>query len=128
VDGTPSQERHRLREVKELLACVSIIRSACDLDLLVFFFRHPRSLLTSEQIAVFLGYEMNHVAHSIDAFIAADFLRRTQHRKHAGRLYLLALNGSEGGGGLNALLKLALTRQGRQDILEVLNEGQSRTG
>jgi hypothetical protein len=29
----------------------------CDLDLLIFFARHPRILLASEQLAVLLGYE-----------------------------------------------------------------------
>ena len=58
-DGVMSDRRssdHRsLEEVQRLLSRAPIIRSACDLDLLVFFHRHPRVLLTSEQLAALMA-------------------------------------------------------------------------
>lgn len=96
------------------------MRAACDLDLLMFLHRHPRALLTSEQLAAFVGYDIKHVAKSLDAFIDAGLLERTQNPMHAARMYLLVLDGPQGGG-LMALLKLASTRQGRQGILHALD-------
>jgi hypothetical protein len=43
-------------EVKRLLARVPLIEDACHLDLLLFLYRHPRALLTSAQLAGFVGY------------------------------------------------------------------------
>lgn len=111
-------------EIEQLLARTRIIRSACELDLLVFLHRHPRSLLTSERLAAFLGYDMKKIANAIEAFIDRGLLERTQNPAHAARLYVLVHNGPQSGG-LTALLKLASTRQGRQEILELLGTGQS---
>jgi DNA-binding MarR family transcriptional regulator len=102
------------------------IRDACALDLLVFLYRHPRTLLTSEQLAAFVGYDMKRVVQAMDAFIAAGLLERTQNPNHAARMYLLVLDGPERGG-LTALLALASTRQGRKEILDTLRRGQSQT-
>ena len=49
-------------ETRGLLARVPVIRTACDLDLIVFLYRHPRMLLTSERLAEFLGYDIKEVA------------------------------------------------------------------
>ena len=111
---------NRMDETKGLLARTPAARGACELDLLVFLHRHPRTLLTNEQLAIFVGYDMKQVAKSIDAFIDAGLLKRTQNPMHAARMYLLVLNGPEGGG-LTALLKLASTRQGRRDLLQLLS-------
>lgn len=109
-----------------LLARTSVVRDGCDLDLLVFLHRHPRALLTSEQLAAFVGYDIKQVAKSLDAFIDAGLLVRTQNPMHAARLYLLVLDGPKGGG-LATLLKLASTRHGRQDILRALDPARLRT-
>lgn len=120
TDGASSEE------IKRLLARTPIIRTACELDLLVFFHRHPRALLTSEQVASFLGYDMKKIAKAIEAFVEGGVLERTQNPTHAARLYVLVLNDPQGGG-LTSLLRLASTRQGRQDILDLLGAGQSET-
>ena len=39
-----------------MLVELAIVRSACEPDLLVFLHRHPRILLTSEQLTTFAGY------------------------------------------------------------------------
>ena len=112
-------------EASRLLARTPVIRGACELELLRFLRRHPRTLLTSEQIAVFVGYDMKQVAKSIDVFIEAGLLGRTKNRLHAARMYSLVLDGQQGDG-LTALLELTSTKQGRRDILALLGPGQSQ--
>src|SRR5450432_4687947 len=116
---TSSTSRKEQEEARILLARTPVIRGACELDLLRFLQRHPRTLLTSEQIAVFVGYDMKQVAKSIEAFIEAGLLGRTKNRLHSARMYSLELNGQQGEG-LARLLELAGTKQGRRDLLEVL--------
>ena len=107
-----------------MLARLSVIRSACDLDLLVFLHRHPRTLLTNEQIAAFVGYDMKQVAQSLEKFMERGLLERTQNPMHAARMYFLELDAPQNGG-FKALLELASTRSGRQEILQILNPGKS---
>jgi DNA-binding MarR family transcriptional regulator len=121
-----STDHQRLEETKRLLALAPFIRRACDLDLLVFLYRHPRTLLTNEQLAAFVGYDMKQVAQAIDAFIDAGLLERIQNSMHAARMYLLALNGPQGGG-LTRLVELASTREGRREILQLLGPERSQT-
>ncbi len=45
------------------------IRHACDIDLLLFFYRHPRAMLTSEQLVAYLGYGRERIAKSLDALV-----------------------------------------------------------
>lgn len=112
-------------EIKRLLARTPVIGTACDLDLLVFLHRHPRSLLTNEQLAAFVGYDMKQVAKSVEGFIEAGLLARTQNPKHAARLYLLVLSGPQGGG-LESLLEIASTREGRRGVLLLLHSRRSQ--
>lgn len=121
-----SAQHPKLDETKRLLARVRIIRGTCELDVLVFLYRHPRTLLTNEQLAGFVGYDMKQVARVIDAFINAGLLERTHNPKHSARMYLLVLNGPQGDG-LTELLRLASTRQGRQQILQLLGRQHSQT-
>lgn len=107
------------KEIADLLAEARVVRSACDLDLLVFLYRHPRALLSSEQLTAFVGHALNNVAESLERFIAAGILERTQNPTHAARMYLLALNGPEGDSA-RALIELASGRQGRQEVLKAL--------
>jgi hypothetical protein len=108
-----------------LLAGTPVVRGACELDLLGFLHRHPRILLTSEQLAVFVGYDMKQVAKSIDVFIEAGLLGRTKNRLHAARMYSLILEGQQGDG-ITALLELAGTKHGRRELLALLAPRQSQ--
>lgn len=110
-----------------LLAQTRVIQDACDLDLLVFLHRHPRTLLTSEQLAAFAGYDIKQIAKSLEAFIEAGLLARTQNPMHAARLYLLVLSGPRERG-LRTFLELASTRQGRREILAILKGGPPQPG
>lgn len=69
---------------------------------------------------------MKQVAQSLDTFIEAGLLERTQNPTHAARMYLLQLDGPQGGG-FKKLLELASTRDGRRVILEHLKPAGTRT-
>ena len=113
---------HR-EEARRLLDRIRVLKHACDLDLLVFFARHPRSLLASESLASFLGYDLKDIAASLDVLLGAGLLKRAQTPAHAARLYVFALDGAHvgpDGGWLPALLEMASTRQGRLALREAL--------
>ena len=103
---------------------IAVIQSACELDLLVFLHRHPRNLLTSEQLAEFVGYPLKEIAKALETFIEAGVLERTaQQSGHAARMFRLLLEGPQGGS-VHTLLDMASTRQGRQRILEAMHQGR----
>ena len=78
-------------------------------------------MLTSEQLAGFVGYNLKETAKAVDAFIEAGLLARTtQQSLHAARMFVLLLGGPQGEG-TKAVLELGSTRAGRQGILEALN-------
>ncbi|MGH9356245.1 MAG: hypothetical protein ACRD10_08960, partial [Terriglobia bacterium] len=113
--------------IAQLLASAPVVRDACDLDLLMFLYRHPRTMLTSEHLAGFVGYETSQIAKSLDGFIEAGLLERTQNPAHAARMYLLVLDGPQDDG-LRRLLTLASTGQGRSGILRSLGTPPVRNG
>jgi hypothetical protein len=118
----PSNDRWQPGEVTGLLARVSVIEDACHLDLLSFLYRHPRALLTSEQLAGFVGYNLKEIAKALDASIEAGLVETTQHSTNAARMFLLLLD-APNRDDVRALLELASTRSGRQSILEALKAG-----
>lgn len=110
------------KKIAELMGAVSLLRNACDLDLFVFLNRHPRSLLSTEQLAALVGYPMSQIAESIEVFIAAGILDRIQNPGHAARLYHLNTHRhTPEGERLRRLVQLASTRQGRRSILQVIH-------
>lgn len=122
----PRTNRQTPEEIKSLLARSPMIKEACALDLLMFLHRHPRTFLTNEQLADFVGYEMTHIAKTVEAFIDGGIVERmTQTATHAARMYVLVLDGPQGGEGLRAILQLAATREGRRGILKVLTDHPS---
>ena len=124
-----------LEDARRVLDQAGVLRQRSDLDLLIFFARHPRALLTSEQLATFLGYELHQIAASLELFLEAGLVTRTQNRNHAARLYVFASGGTSGGW-LPSLLQLAATREGRLRLLSALSvarpegppESSARTG
>ena len=100
------------------------IRHACDLDLLLFFQRHPRALLTNEQLVTVIGYDREQVVRSLDGLIEAGLVTRSQKPSQTARLYVLELGGAHGRP-LSALLKLAATRQGRSEALRLLRPARN---
>jgi hypothetical protein len=112
-------------DAQRLLERVRILRHPCDLDLLLFFARHPRAIITSEQLAVWLGYELKQIADSLDVLLDAGVLTRTQNPTHAARMYVFAIGGTSGGW-LPSLLALASTREGRLVLVEALSGRASK--
>lgn len=101
------------------------VRRASDLDLLIFFGRHPRSLLSSESLSAFLGYDIKQIANSLDKFLAAGLLRRRQTSAHSARLYELILDGPSSYQWLEELLAIASTRPGRMALLDEIERGSA---
>jgi hypothetical protein len=113
-------------DARSLLDRIDVLRHPSDLDLLLFFARHPRSLLASEQLAAFLGYGVKDVAASLDLLLGASLITRTPNPSHAARLYVFSVDGP-GGDWLPELLKLASTREGRLAIIWELRRRASGT-
>jgi DNA-binding MarR family transcriptional regulator len=112
------------QDLRSLLDRIGSIRHACDLDLLLFFYRHPSVLLTSERIVTHLGYDHEQVAKSLEGLIAGGLVTRSPNPAHAARLYTLQLRGASGDP-LSSLLKIISTRQGRLDAKRLLKSGSA---
>src|SRR5215469_5271293 len=98
-EPTSPDDQTQPESTKRLLARVPVVQNACDLDLIVFLHRHPRALLTTEQLAGFVGYNLQEVAKALDCFIGAGLLvRTTQQSMHAARMFVLLLGGPQGEG------------------------------
>ena len=115
-----------IEEARTLLERARILREPADFDLLVFFARHPRTLLASESLAALLGYELKEIARSLEALLESGLLNRTQTSAHAARLYVFAADAPPEW--LPPLLKMAATRTGRVALRQVLaNRRRERT-
>ena len=108
-----------------LLEQLGVLRSCCDLDLLVFFARHPRALLSSETLAAFLGYGIGEIAGSLDILLVAGLLARQQTPAHAARFYVFAPGHEDPDGSLSRLVRVAGTREGRLALRAALAERRS---
>jgi hypothetical protein len=97
-----------------------MLQHPCDLDLLLFFARHPRTLITTEQLAACLGYELKQIADSLDVLLERGLLTRTQNPTHVARMYVFACADTTDGW-LPSLLELASTRPGRLAVMEALS-------
>ena len=109
-------------DLRSMLERIRGVRDACDLDLLLFFHRHPRALLTSEQIVAYVGHDREQIAESLDGLIEAGLLTRSQNPAHAARLYALERDAVPGGL-LSTFLKIAATREGRLEVIRLLGSG-----
>ena len=107
-----------IEEARRLLESAHILREPADFDLLVFFARHPRTLLASESLGALLGYELKDIARSLEALLESGLLKRTQTSAHAARLYVFATDAPHEW--LPPLLKMAATRTGRVALRQVL--------
>lgn len=108
-------------EAGRLLDRIGVLRHPCDLDLLLFLVRHPRSLLTSDQLVTYLGYTVTQVGDSLDVLQGANLLARSQSLTHPARLYVLAAKGPAAE--LSALINAASKRGGRLALRRALTDG-----
>ena len=111
------------RQIRQVLARSKALHHSYDVDLLLFFYRHPQSLLTSDQLATFVGYGVAQVAKSLDAFIAAGIIERSQNPTHFARMYRLIRGAPDSW--VATIVKVAATRQGRHDVMQVLRSRDS---
>lgn len=109
-----------------MLDRIGVIRRPCDLDLLVFFYRHPRALLTAEQLIAYLGRGNEEVVKALEGLIEARLVTRSQHPSRTARLYVLELDALPGGL-LTTFLEIAISREGRQELLQLLEPEPDRT-
>jgi DNA-binding MarR family transcriptional regulator len=100
------------------------IQHPCDLDLLVFFHRHPRVLLTSEQLAARVGYDLKQVARSLDFLIERGLLSRGLNPTRVPRVYFF--RAGDGEDSVEGLLRLGLTPDGRRVLIRLLGERAAR--
>jgi len=112
--------------IPHLLDRVSAIHSRCDLDVLVYLFRHADALVTGEHVAAAVGYDLKQVAGSLDSFVFAGLLKRTWTRTDGPGMYNFAV-GRPADGPLASLLQLASTRPGRLEIFEALANQNARS-
>jgi hypothetical protein len=94
---------------------------ACDLDLLLFFTRHPSVVLSSEQLAAYIGYDLPQVARSLDLLVGASLVRRSLNQGTPGRMYVLESHRS-----LEPLRQTCATAEGRRALRAVLRQRQSQ--
>jgi hypothetical protein len=102
------------------------LRNACDLDLLLFFSRHPRVVLSSEQLATLVGYDLVEVARALDLLLGAGLLKRTLNHGAPGRMYVLEVDHAEEW--LESLRGLCATPDGRNALKALLRERRSPMG
>jgi hypothetical protein len=94
------------------------LRHPCDLDLLLFFHRHPRVLVTSGRLAAYVGYDVKQVGRSLDTLMGAAVLQRSPNPTHEARLYALRVGSDDGW--LDAVLAAASRDEGRGALIQAL--------
>jgi hypothetical protein len=99
------------------------LRDVCDLDLLLFFSRHPRVVLSSEQLAAYVGYDLVEVARALDVLLGSGVLKRTLNHGTPGRMYVLEVNHAEEW--LEPLRRVCATPDGRHALRALLRERRS---
>jgi DNA-binding MarR family transcriptional regulator len=102
------------------------VRDGCDLDLLLFFARHPRVVLSSEQLAAYVGYDLQQVARSLDLLVGTGLLRRSLNQATSVRLYVLETDRCEEW--LEPLRRECATPGGRNALRAELRRRRSPTG
>ena len=114
------------QDIRTLLDRVPGIRDACDLDLMLFFYRHPLALLTSDRLATCVGYDRDPIAKALDGLIEDGLVKQSRNPAHAAHLYVLALDGVACES-LSSLLSFAVTRDGRLSVMRLLESTSGRS-
>jgi len=107
---------------QHLLTSIGVLRHPCDLDLLVFFHRHPHSLLTTDRLAAYAGYDLNQIASSLDLLADAGLLKRSQTTSRTAWMYVLQTPAT---GWLTSLIDVASTPDGRRSLLDAMREASA---
>ena len=112
------------KRIGDLLDRIGCLRHPCDLDLLLFFSRHPQAYLKSERLADYTGYDLPQVGQSLEILITAGLLRQSPDSTRPARLYVLE-RGSLLGQRLSSLLRTAASPAGRLAVIDALKQRSS---
>jgi predicted transcriptional regulator len=115
------RSRDRVEALKQLLDAAGL-KHPCDLDLMLFFDRHPDALMTSEQLASFVGYELSQIARSLDLLVQRQLLQRSQTLTHFSRLYRFR---ADHAGEVREILTAAVTIEERRQMRQILRQRQA---
>lgn len=110
-------------EARQLIEAAGL-RDTCDLDLLLFFSRHPRVVLSSEQLATYVGYDVPQVARALDLLLSTGLVTRASSQGAPGRMYVLAADRVEEW--LQPLRRLCAVPEGRHALRALLRQRRPR--
>lgn len=121
-------QRHRTMghpSLTELTAFLEALDSPCDLDVLMFFHRHPRVFLTTADLAQAIGYDRAEIDRSIKGLIRARLVKSVgPGREATARLY--ELTPGRWVDLLSRLLWVASTPDGRRALIRALRHHRDR--
>ena len=123
---TPASGRKKRDLTPIQLIQASGLRDACELDLLLFFSRHPRVVLSCEQLAIYVGYLLPQVARALDLLLGAGLLKWTLNQGTSGRMYVLDVDHAEEW--LEPLRRVCATPEGRNALKALLKQGRPPNG
>jgi hypothetical protein len=107
---------------------LNLLGCPCDLDVLIFFLRHPSVLLTVDDLASRVGYDVHDVGASIEVLIAKGLLEyskeRAESRQSEAVLYRFMLRRWDAIRG--PLLWLASSADGRRSLRRALTHNEQR--
>ena len=94
----------------------------CDLELLVYFSRHPACVLTRTDLAHAVGHDVRQITASLDGLAAAKLLRYSQAASSTAQAPVESYRLTPGlwTEVLPALLRLASSAEGRQRLYQAL--------
>ena len=113
------------KRIGDLLDRIGCLEHPCDLDLLLFFYRHPQAFLKRERLAEYVGYDLPQVERSLETLMTAGLLRQSLDSTRPARLYVLTRRSRPLGGWLSSLLQIAATREGRLAVIHALKQRPS---
>ena len=92
---------------------------------MLFFSRHPRTLLTNDCLCAAVGYGRERIAQSLDGLIAGGLLKQIRGPSNTANLYVLERDGLSHET-LGCLLEFALKRDGRACVMRLLVSASDR--
>jgi hypothetical protein len=99
------------------------IRTACEFDVLLFFSRHPRVVLSDEQLATYVGHEIHQVARALELLLSAGLLNLVRNPSASTAMYVLAVERVEQW--LEPVRRLCATPDGRHALRTSLKARRS---
>ena len=107
---------------------LNLLRCQCDLDVLIFLCRHPNALLTVDDLAARVGYNVHDVGTSIEVLIEAGLLGCSGEaaERHRSEAFLYRLMPGRWDAILGPLSWLASSADGRRSLRRALTHNRRR--